>query len=371
MKRRKRAASNRRQGHRNGSIAVVGGGKIGELIVSLLSRYYKVSVYDINLKRAKEVAGRHAQAFKVDAKNTKQLERVLKGKTLTINSCPYFMNRRIAKAAAKAGTSYIDLSEDVASGAEIEKLAEKSDAYFVPRCGIAPGFIQIIAGHLIKLFDSVDNASLRVGALPVNPTNSLKYNLTWSTDGLINEYGNPCEAVQSGDVKMLQPLEGYERLVIDGVEYEAFNTSGGLGTLARSMKEKVKHLTYKTMRYLGHRDLMKFLLFDLKLNEYRNILKQVLESAVPTTSEDQVVVLCCVEGKIKGILTQKTYAKTIRHGELLGRHWSAIQLITASSAASVADLVMKGKLPHKGYVRQEDIDYAEFCATPFGKIFAT
>ncbi len=355
--------------NRNGSIAVVGGGKIGELIVALLSQKYHVTAYDVDLKRAKESAGRRAKAVRLDAKKEASLVKALKDKRLVVNSCPYFMNKHISRAAAKAGTSYIDLSEDVESGDEIEKLAKKSDAYFVPRCGIAPGFIQIIAGHLIKQYESVDSASLRVGALPVNPTNSLKYNLTWSTDGLINEYGNPCEALQNGEIKLFQPLEGYERLVMDGVEYEAFNTSGGLGTLAHSMKGRVKNLTYKTMRYLGHRDLMQFLLFDLKLNEYRKILKQVLESAVPTTNQDQVVVLCTVEGKKNGLLTQQTYSKTVRHGELMGRHWSAIQIITASSAATVADLVMKGKLPHKGFVCQEEINFVDFCSSSFGKMF--
>ncbi len=352
------------------SVAVIGGGKIGELIVALLSKHYAVSVYDINLKRAKECAGKHAKAFQVDAKNTVALTKALIGKTLVINSCPFFMNGYVARAAAKAGASYLDLSEDVKSGHEIERLAKRSHRYFIPRCGIAPGFIQIIAGHLVKQYESVDNVSLRVGALPQNPTNALKYNLTWSTDGLINQYGNPCEAVQNGRVKMLQPLEGYERLVIDGVDYEAFNTSGGLGTLAHSLKGKVKNLTYKTMRYVGHRDLMKFLLFDLKLNEYRAILKGVLESAVPTTNQDQVVVLCTVEGKKNGLLTQQTYTKTIQHGEMMGRHWSAIQIITASSAAAVAELALKGKLPHKGFVRQEEIDFNEFCATTFGRMLS-
>ena len=354
----------------NGSVAVVGGGKIGELIIALLSRHYHVTVYDVNLKRAKECAGKHAKAVKIDAKNVKALAKALKDKRLVINSCPFFMNSYIARAAAAAGASYIDLSEDVTTGDQIEKLSQHAKGYFVPRCGIAPGFIQIIAGHLIKQYESVDKVSLRVGALPVNPTNALKYNLTWSTDGLINEYGNPCEALQNGEIKMLEPLEGYERLVVDGVDYEAFNTSGGLGTLARSMQGKIKNLNYKTMRYLGHRDLMKFLLFDLKLNEYRKILKQVLESAVPATSQDQVVVLCCVEGRKNGLLTQQTYTKTVKHGDLLGRHWSAIQIITASSAAAVAELVMKGKLPHTGFVRQEEIDFADFCATSSGKTFS-
>ena len=360
----------KKNGANKTAIAVIGGGKIGGLIVALLSQRYAVSVYDQDLRRAKERAGKRAKAFRLDARNPRDLAKALRDKALVINSCPLFLNGHIARGAAKAGAHYIDLSEDVSSGAEIEKLAAKSRSAFVPRCGVAPGFIQIIAGHLIRQYDNVENVSLRVGALPVNPTNALKYNLTWSTDGLINEYGNACEALHDGDLKMLQPLEGYERLVIDGVEYEAFNTSGGLGTLARTMKGRVKNLTYKTMRYIGHRDLMKFLLFDLKLNEYRKILKQVLESAVPTTDQDQVVVLCCLEGNKNGVLTQQTYTKTVRHGELLGRHWSAIQIITASSAASVADLVMKGRLPAKGFVRQEDIDFAAFCATPYGALFS-
>ena len=354
---------------KNKNVAVVGGGKIGQLIVALLSQHYNVSVYDINLKSAKASAGKRAKAYKVNASNPKALAKAIKGKTLVINSCPHFLNLSIARAAKTANVSYIDLSEDVKTGAQIEKMGKKSSGYFVPRCGVAPGFIQIVAGHMMKSYDHVDKASLRVGALPENPTNSLKYNLTWSTDGLINEYGNPCEAIQRGKLVSLEPLEGYERLVIDGVEFEAFNTSGGFGTLAHSMLGKVDNLTYKTMRYLGHRDLMKFLLFDLKLNEYRKILKQVLESAVPTTRQDLVVVLVSVIGKKNGLLTQQTFTKTVRHKELFGRHWSAIQLITASSAASVADLILKGKMPHKGYVRQEEIDFKQFCSTPYGKLF--
>ena len=351
------------------TVAVVGAGKIGELITALLSQHYDVTVYDMDLKRAKIVAGKNAKAVRVDARNEASLTRHLKGKTLVINACPYFMNLPVVRAAYKAHASYIDLSEDVESGKVIEDLAQRNGNFYVPRCGVAPGFIQIIAGHMIRPYDKVERVSLRVGALPENPTNALKYNLTWSTDGLINEYGNPGEGIENGKIAEMHPLEGYERLIIDGTDFEAFNTSGGLGTLARSMQKKVRNLDYKTLRYLGHRDLMKFLLFDLKLNEYRAILKQVLESAVPTTAQDLVVVLCCVEGKRNGILTQQTYTKTVRHGDLAGRHWSAIQLITASSAASVADLVLTNRLPHKGYVRQEEIDFGDFCSTPYGKLF--
>ena len=95
---------------KNKNIAVVGGGKIGELIVALLSRNYAVSVYDVDLKRAKICAGKKAKAFKIDAKKEKELLSALKNKSLVINSCPHFMNLYIANAAQKAGVSYIDLS---------------------------------------------------------------------------------------------------------------------------------------------------------------------------------------------------------------------------------------------------------------------
>ncbi|MFC2091355.1 saccharopine dehydrogenase C-terminal domain-containing protein [Elusimicrobiota bacterium] len=144
---------------------------------------------------------------------------------------------------------------------------------------------------------------------------------------------------------------------------------GGLGTMAVTMQNKVKNLNYKTLRYLGHRDFMKFLLFELKLNEYREILKKILESAVPATQQDLVVVFVSVVGKKNGLLTQRTYTKTIHHGEINGRHWSAIQIITGSAAASMADLIMKEKLPHKGYVCQEEVAFQEFCSTEFGELY--
>ncbi len=68
----------------------------------------------------------------------------------------------------------------------------------MPQCGLAPGFVSIVANHLTESFDSLDTVYMRVGALPQFPTNALMYNLTWSTDGLINEYCNPCEAIHEG-----------------------------------------------------------------------------------------------------------------------------------------------------------------------------
>ncbi len=148
----------------------------------------------------------------------------------------------------------------------------------MPQCGLAPGFIGIVAHDLAKRLDDVREVKMRVGALPEFPTNALKYNLTWSIDGLINEYCQPCEAIRDGRTQWVQPLEGVEHFSLDGTEYEAFNTSGGLGTLCETLAGKVETLDYKSVRYPGHRDLMKFLLDDLRMSTDRDGLKAMLRA---------------------------------------------------------------------------------------------
>ena len=141
---------------------------------------------------------------------------------------------KVAEIARKVNAHYFDLTEDVAVTRAVRELADGATRAFVPQCGLAPGFISIAANALIQHFDEIRSVKLRVGALPQHPNNALKYSLTWSTDGLINEYGNPCEAIVDGRAVEVAPLEGLEEIEIDGVLYEAFNTSGGLGSLAET-----------------------------------------------------------------------------------------------------------------------------------------
>jgi saccharopine dehydrogenase-like NADP-dependent oxidoreductase len=236
----------------------------------------------------------------------------------------------------------------------------------MPQCGLAPGFVSIAANHLIQQFDKLDEVRLRVGALPKFPTNEMKYNLTWSTDGLINEYGNPCEAIHNGQRISTLPLEGLEHFSLDGIDYEAFNTSGGVGTLCDSLVGRLRTLDYKTVRYRGHRDFMAFLMNELRLNDRRAVLKNILETAVPMTLQDVVLIFCTVSGWKEGRLTQVTDARKIYHGEVAGEVWSAIQLTTASSLCAVVDLHFAGKLPTRGFVRQEQVSLPEFLENRFG-----
>ena len=239
----------------------------------------------------------------------------------------------------------------------------------MPQCGLAPGFVSIAAHALAEQFDSVSELRLRVGALPVFPTNEMKYNLTWSTDGLINEYGNPCEVIHEGRLIHVLPLEGLEHFSLDGIDYEAFNTSGGVGTLAETFEGKVQTLNYKTIRYRGHRALMKFLMFELHMNEHRGQLKEILERAVPMTPQDLVLIFCTVKGRKDGQYVEITDARKVYAGTFRGHHCSAIQTTTAAALCAVLDMHVAGQLPGQGFVKQEQVSLNDFLANRFGCVY--
>jgi saccharopine dehydrogenase-like NADP-dependent oxidoreductase len=266
---------------------------------------------------------------------------------------------------------YLDLTEDVVSARRVQELAVDARTAFIPQCGLAPGFVSIVASDVTKRFRVLDSVRLRVGALPQYPSNALNYNLTWSTDGVINEYCEPCEAIVNGVRREVQPLEEREEFSLDGVTYEAFNTSGGLGTLCDTLEGKVRTLNYRTIRYPGHAAIMRALLNDLRLRDRRHVLKDIFEHAVPTTLQDVVIIFVVVSGRNNGQLVQETYAKKIYSRDVDGRTLSAIQITTAAAMCAVLDLLAAGRLPQSGLIRQEDIPLKHILENRFGDVYAS
>jgi saccharopine dehydrogenase-like NADP-dependent oxidoreductase len=359
-------------------VLVLGAGKIGALISGLLAESgdYEVTLGDVDAKAAEAVVKAHGsralRAVALDAKDVKALDQhfaTFKPHAV-ISSLPYYCNPAVAKAARKGNAHYFDLTEDVAVTQAVRRTARGASKAFVPQCGLAPGFISIAANELTKHFDELRSIKLRVGALPQHPNNVLKYSLTWSTEGLINEYGNPCESVVDGRIVAAAPLEGLEEIEIDGTLYEAFNTSGGLGSLAESYGKQCEQINYKTMRYPGHCAQMRLLMNDLKLNSDRATLKRVLEHAVPQTLQDVVIVYAAVSGKQDGELREENYVNKIYPQMIAGRLWSAIQVTTAAGITAVVDLVLSSPRKFSGFVAQEQFDLPAILDNRFGQYYA-
>src|SRR2546423_14329189 len=107
---------------------------------------------------------------------------------MVLSAAPFHLTTSVARAARAAGSHYFDLTEDRASAQAVAAMATDAPAVLMPQCGLAPGFASVVAAALASSFDEGRSVLLRVGALPQFSTNALQYNLTWSTDGLINEY---------------------------------------------------------------------------------------------------------------------------------------------------------------------------------------
>jgi len=359
-------------------ILVLGAGKIGALICGLLAECgdYRVQLADKAEGAADDVATAHGldniQPFTFDASVSDSLTtHVKKHKPIAvISGLPYFCNVGVAEVARAENLHYFDLTEDVEVTKAVRKLAEGADTVFVPQCGLAPGFISIAANELIQHFDELRSVKLRVGALPQHPNNVLKYSLTWSTDGVINEYGNLCQSIIGGEEVDVLPLEGLEEIEIDGTLYEAFNTSGGLGSLAETYGGRVTTMDYKTIRYPGHCEQIRLLMNGLKLNNDRGTLKRILENAVPQTLQDVVIIYAAVTGIQEGEFREENYVNKVYPEMVAGRLWSAIQITTASGICSVMDRILQSPDRQKGFLAQEEFSLKHILENRFGEYYA-
>jgi saccharopine dehydrogenase-like NADP-dependent oxidoreductase len=357
-------------------VVILGGGKIGRMIAKFLTGagHYEVTVADNDTESLSRLSEQSpVDVERVDASDIDQLRKVCTGKDGIISALSFRFNPTVAQVALETGSHYFDLTEDVETTRKVRELADSARAgqVFAPQCGLAPGFVSIAARHLTRSLDKLDTVFMRVGALPQFPSNALKYNLTWSTDGLINEYCNPCEAIVAGKRADVLPLEGLELFSLDGVRYEAFNTSGGLGSLCDTLDGQVRELNYKTIRYQGHRQLMAFLVNELRFSEHRDQFKEILERAVPVTFQDVVVVFCTVNGWRQGQYVQVTDARKIYHQEIMGENWSAIQITTGAGICAVVDMVFEDDVEVEGFLRQEQIDLNRFLENRFGQYYQT
>jgi saccharopine dehydrogenase-like NADP-dependent oxidoreductase len=347
------------------NVAVIGLGKVGSLVGTLLSDVFTVTGLD-RQQPATEVPFAVVTGSVNDAE---QLRSFLADKDAVVSCLPYNLNLPVAQAAHALGIHYFDLTEDVPTTAAIREMAKTSKGVMAPQCGLAPGFIGIVGADLYNRFTKLRDVELRVGALPRYPNGLMGYSFTWSPAGVINEYINDAEVIHNGQRKMVPSLDGIEMINIEGQEFEAFSTSGGLGTMCETLAGKVDTLNYKTMRYPGHAKLMRFLLYELILKEKRELVEQILTEAKPPVREDVVYVYAVVEGWKGDQLAREEFYQAYHPILIHGKEWRAISWTTAASVAAVVEMVANGTLPKQGFIKQEEIPFDAFLKTKNGSLY--
>jgi saccharopine dehydrogenase (NAD+, L-lysine-forming) len=351
---------------RVGRIAVVGLGNVGRLIADMLAdRGFEVRGVDADGTRA---VGEHELV--IDVTDPVALANVFEDVDAVISCLPYFLNAAVAGAAGSASAHYLDLTEDVSTSRTVKRLAEGSDTVFMPRCGLAPGFVCVLGSGLADRLEAVERVELRVGALPRSPNNAAGYACNWSPAGVVNEYLNDCEQLRGGELVSVPALSDIETIVIDGARYEAFTTSGGLGTMCETFAGRLDRLDYKTIRYPGHCELMRFMLHELGLGRRREEAIRILADAYPPVRDDLAIIYAVAAGSSGGRPVREEFVRVYRPREVAGSMRTAIAWTTAAGAVAMIELLSQGSLPDGGFVRQEDVPLDAFLATSAGQMLA-
>lgn len=348
-------------------ILTLGLGKVGSLVGVLLSKRFEVTGLDKQKPHYD-----YELPFKVlegDVTDSDFMLDLMRQQDAVVSALPYFLNKPIAQMAHDLGIHYFDLTEDVETTNFIRALSPTSKGVMAPQCGLAPGLIGIVGADLTKAFTKLRDIELRVGALPRFPNGLLAYSFTWSPAGVINEYLNDAEAIHNGVRKMVPSLDGLEYINIEGQEFEAFTTSGGLGTMCETYEGKVDTLNYKTIRYPGHGRLMRFLMYELILKKDKQLLEDILKEAKPPVKDDVVYVYAVVEGWQGDKIFRNEYYRAFYPIEIDGQHWRAISWTTAASIAAIVEMVADGTLPESGFIKQEEIPFDAFLKTQNGAFF--
>lgn len=302
------------------------------------------------------------EASVFDLDDTAGHVRLLQGSDVAISSADYRFNEALTKAAIEAKTHLCDLGGNlfvVEKQLAFDDAARRAGITVIPDCGLCPGMGCLLAAWGVERFDSVDNLRIRVGGLPANPKPPLNYKLLFAPRGLTNEYLEPAERLRNGEIERVPSLTE-----VEAVEFppfgtlEAFNTSGGASTLPRTLRNKVKNLDYKTLRYPGHCAAFAGMAQIGLLSETpvdgivpRAFTEKLIERTLIDDDTDVALVRVTIDGVHEGKPKRLVLEVIDRHDEKTGH--SAMARTTSYPAAAVAYMLGAGAIVKRGVLPGE------------------
>jgi len=270
--------------------AVLGAGRQGVAAAYDIAKFgqaEEVILADIDLaaavagaKRINKLLNQQiAKGIQVDVNDANQLISVLNGVTSLISAVHFTSNLAVTDVAIGMRVNMCDLGGNtgiVRRQLEQDAEAKRAGITIVPDCGMGPGMNISLAVYAMSLLDKQREVYIWDGGIPKNPKPIWHYALTFSIDGLTNEYSGNAHFLRDGKITKVPCFEGFEELYFPSLgKLEAFVTSGGLSTAPWTFQGKLERLENKTIRYPGHwaqfRAFAELGLFDLEPVQVGNI----------------------------------------------------------------------------------------------------
>ena len=367
------------------NVIVLGSGKIG----SIMAREFASSVEDARMTMADIDEGRAKSAasaipgsdwMAIDTTDYEDLVGKIRGYDMVLGALPGDYGYMSIKASIEAGANMVDISYTVEDPLGLDAMAKEKGVTVVPDCGVAPGLSNILVGYAASRLDTVKTAHFMVGGIPEKPVPPLGYTITWSADGLVDEYVRDVSIIKGGEKVTVPALSGLEEIEFPGVgTLESFYTDG-LRTLADSI-EGVESMWEKTLRYPGHVEKVR-LLRDLGFFDDKPVKTLVGEVSPKYVTArlfertlwmpevgDLLAMRIEVSGKLGG--ADKTYEYRLIDYFNHETGVSAMARTTGYTAAIVAAMMAKGKIAGKGVLTPEslatDPEFTEGVIAELGK----
>jgi saccharopine dehydrogenase-like NADP-dependent oxidoreductase len=338
-------------------ILVLGGGMVGSAIAADLCNEFDVTVADTNAKRLKQLKSLHRLNTVVsDVSEEGKISELVKDFRLVISAVPGDIGFETLREIISAGIDVVDISFFERDPFELEELAKDKNVTAVLDCGIAPGLSNIILGFHNEQME-VESYECYVGGLPFKRKWPFEYKAFFSPGDVIQEYIRPARFVSNGNIVTVEALSDPELMEFDEVgTLEAFNTDG-LRTLIKTMK--IPNMIEKTMRYPGHKELMKvfrdsgfFSDEEMMINNHpiRPVdltSKLLFKHWKPQKDEDEFTIMkLVIKGTEASIAKEYVYEIFDRFDR--GTGISSMARTTGYTCTAVARLLLEDNLEKKG-----------------------
>ena len=376
-------------------ISIVGTGVQGSAIALTLTRIPEVSEIvcsDIDYARAERVARKlgddRVRPERVDAGDTEDLLRVLRGSDAVVNATLPRFNRKVMDSALRSGAHYVALASDDPLG-ELEFTREWEEA------GLAavvyqggPFVMNVVVRRAADELDRVDEIRLRFAwrllageeAIPV-------WSPSWCPEAALTEWLNEPVIYEDGEFRRLPTFSGIENYRFPDPMGEAevcFVNYEPVYTLPRFIGKGVRLVDYKIPpdKMAGALIRMGFASEKpMKVGSVNVIPRDVLLALVPAPADTHIELLAkpggkgaltlppergaliCylveVKGERGGKAVTRTFYRISNSLELfnrLGTPWAEV----AVPASLTATMLASGEIDVKGAIPPEGLDPDKF-----------
>jgi lysine 6-dehydrogenase len=370
--------------------AILGAGRQGTAAaydLAVRGDAHEVVVADVDPERAEASADRvnHlsgrtvARGIELDVADGSAVGAVLRTVDACLAAASYRLNEGITEAALASRTHLCDLGGHmgvVRRQLAMDGAARQAGVAVVPDCGEAPGLANNLCAHACALLDEVRDLHLYDGGIPRHPRPPWRYELTFSVDGLTNEYDGTTTFVRDGrpvEVACLDPAE--DELVDLGPPFGTLEAlvAATASTLPFTLGARVRTFTSKVLRWPGHgarfrsfRDLGLFEESPIDVDGTQIVPRELFHALldprirVQEGSPDVVLARVIARGVRHGKPAEATVDLRVDPDEALG--FTAMQRATGCHAAIVMRLMASGAVAPGARPVEEAVDPGRMMA---------